>query len=84
MLEALALLAALRSREEQALTLAGAASRIRDILGAPLPEREQSELDREMEKARGALTHGAREPYQCGRCMGLNEAIAYAITSARE
>jgi len=78
-LEAMAVLACDRGKPEEALTLAGAASRVRELIGAPLPEKEQAELDCELEKARGALEgEGARKPYQCGRCMGVAEAIDYA------
>ncbi|HEY0592704.1 MAG TPA: protein kinase [Thermoanaerobaculia bacterium] len=80
-LEAMALLAADGERYERALTLAGAASRIRDLIGAPLPEQEKADLDRQMSAARDALEEeGARHPYQCGRCMGVAEAVAYATT----
>ncbi|HVS33511.1 MAG TPA: protein kinase [Thermoanaerobaculia bacterium] len=83
-LEAMALLAGARDRFEQALTLAGAAARVRDLIGAPLPEQEQAEFDRELERALGALGgEGRRNPYQCGRCMGMTEAIAYALAAAR-
>lgn len=82
-LEAMALLAVEQERHERALTLAGAASRLREILGAPLPEPEQGELDRGLERARAALhLAGARQPYQCGRCMGVNEAVGYALLEA--
>ncbi len=85
-LEAMAVLAADRGQYEESLTLAGSASRIRDVIGAPLPADELAELDRELERARTALAvEGARQPYQCGRCMGVGEAIAYALatTTAR-
>ncbi|HUP44142.1 MAG TPA: protein kinase [Thermoanaerobaculia bacterium] len=79
-LEAMSLLAVEQQHHERALTLAGAASRIRDVHGAPLSEQEQAELDQGLEKARRALDlEGARQPYQCGRCMGVREAIGYAM-----
>ncbi|HUP47501.1 MAG TPA: protein kinase [Thermoanaerobaculia bacterium] len=79
-LEAMSLLAVEQEHHERALTLAGAASRIRDVHGAPLSVDEQAELDRGLDRARRALDlEGARKPYQCGRCMGVNEAIGYAI-----
>ena len=83
-LEAMAVLAVALSRYEQALTLAGAASRLRDLIGTPLPEPEQQELDAEMERARGELpSGGAGKSFQCGRCMGVAEAIAYAAAEAQ-
>jgi predicted ATPase/predicted Ser/Thr protein kinase len=82
-LEVMALLAVEQERAERALTLAGAASRLRELAGAPLPEEEQAELDRGLERARAALDlEGARQPFQCGRCMGVGEATAYALRSA--
>lgn len=82
-LEAMAILAVARDRHEQALTLAGAASRLRDLLGAPLPQHEQAELNRAREAASAALDlENARQPYQCGRCMGVGEAIAYALADS--
>jgi predicted ATPase len=84
-LEAAALLSVEQGRYERALTLAGAASRLRDLLGAPLPEPEQAEIDRGLETARQALDlEGARQPYQCGRCMGVAEAIGYALDDSTE
>ncbi|HET7706840.1 MAG TPA: protein kinase [Thermoanaerobaculia bacterium] len=83
-LEAMAVLAADREQYEDSLTLAGSASRIRDVIGAPLPAEELAELDRELDRARNALAvEGARQPYQCGRCMGVGEAIAFALGATR-
>jgi predicted ATPase len=80
-LEAMALLAVDQDQHERGLTLAGAASRLREIVGLPLPERELAELSQGLERARERLElRGARQPYQCGRCMGLGEAIAYALS----
>ncbi|MGZ8867884.1 MAG: ATP-binding protein, partial [Thermoanaerobaculia bacterium] len=82
-LETMALLAVDRERHEQALTLAGAASRVRDLIGAHLPDQERAEFDHALEGSRKALSAAdARKPYQCGRCMGLGEAIAYAVAEA--
>lgn len=78
-LEALALLAADEAKNEEALTLAGAASRLRELLGAPLPKEERLELDRSLDAARQSLAAAdARQPYQCGRCMSIEEAVRYA------
>ncbi|HVT44714.1 MAG TPA: protein kinase [Thermoanaerobaculia bacterium] len=78
-LEAMALLAVDQNQPERALTLAGAASRLRDILGLAVAEQEQAELARGLTTARDSLDlENARQPYQCGRCMSLGEAIDYA------
>ncbi|HEX6177087.1 MAG TPA: tetratricopeptide repeat protein, partial [Thermoanaerobaculia bacterium] len=79
-LEAMAILAVEEEQHERALTLAGAASRIREVHGAPLPEDERRDLDEALDRARRASDlDGARQPYQCGRCMGVTEAVRYAI-----
>lgn len=79
-LEAMALLDADQGRYERALTLAGAASRLRDIIGSPLPEGEQAELSAGIERARKSLDQAdSRRLYQCGQCMGVSEAIDYAL-----
>jgi predicted ATPase/tRNA A-37 threonylcarbamoyl transferase component Bud32 len=79
-LEAMALLSVDEGRHERALTLAGAASRVRDLVGAPLPEKEQSELESALGQAKRELDlEGSRHPYQCGRCMGVTDAVGYAL-----
>jgi tetratricopeptide (TPR) repeat protein len=82
-LESMSLLASVEARHERALTLAGAASRIRELLGTPLLPADQQEIDRALENAHTALdSEGARQPYQCGRCMGIAEAVGYAMSDA--
>lgn len=84
-LEAMAHLAVDRGKYEEALTLAGAASRLRDLLGAPLPAEERLELSQSLEKARQGLPPAsARQPYQCGRCMSVEEAVRYARTTSED
>ena len=83
-LEAMAILAVEESQHDRALTLAGAASRIREVHGAPLPEDERRELDAALARARGTSdADGAQQQYQCGRCMGVTEAIRYAVAAER-
>ncbi len=79
-LEAMALLDTDQGRYERALTLAGAASRLREIIGSPLPDGEQAELSAGIERARTSLDQAdSRRPFQCGRCMGVSEAVHYAL-----
>jgi predicted ATPase/tRNA A-37 threonylcarbamoyl transferase component Bud32 len=56
LLDCLACSAALRSKPERALRLAGAAAAMRQVLGAPLPLAEQTRLEKTLDLARQAVS----------------------------
>jgi hypothetical protein len=56
LLESFAGSAAAKSEPERALRLAGAATALRQSIGAPLTADEQSKLERGLESARSGLT----------------------------
>jgi tetratricopeptide (TPR) repeat protein len=59
LLESFAGLAAAQSQPERALRLAGAATALRQSIGAPLTVDEQAKLERSLESARSSLTTAA-------------------------
>jgi predicted ATPase/DNA-binding winged helix-turn-helix (wHTH) protein len=83
-LEGYACLATAQGHSARALKLAGAASNLRRQMGAPLPEAEQSRLNRTLLPAWESLTDA---PGQCawseGYAMSLQEAIQYSLTDQR-
>jgi hypothetical protein len=74
-------LAALQSQPERALRLAGAASALRETIGAPHSSVEQEKLEQMLEPARRVLTDDEQETYRAqGREMSLDQAIEYALS----
>lgn len=59
LLECFASSAAVQSKPERALRLAGTAAALRQTLGAPLPPSEQAKLERDLESARSLLANSA-------------------------
>jgi predicted ATPase len=77
-------LAALQGQAERALKLVGAASALREEIGAPLSPAEQTKLERTLEPARQALTEVMQEQaWAEGRALSLEEAIEYALNEER-
>ncbi len=80
-LEGLAMLAAMHGRAASALRLAGAAAALRDTIGSPVAPVDKTRLERWLGPARAALGDaGAAAVWQEGRSMGLEQAIAYAMS----
>ena len=80
MLECVAINAALQSRAEQALLLAGAAAALRRRIGAPLIPAEQSQLDKKLESSRKTLTDAAGlKAWSLGWEMSPEEAVTEAF-----
>jgi adenylate cyclase len=78
-LEDIGVLAAAQGMPVHALRLAGAASQLREVIGAPLSPREAQKLERGLAPAREALEPAEQErEWQAGLEMILEEAIAYA------
>jgi predicted ATPase/class 3 adenylate cyclase len=81
LLEDVGCLAALEGQPERALRLIGAASGLRESIGAPLSSVEQSKLERALEPARQALSGSAQAAASAeGRGLSLQQAIDYALT----
>jgi predicted ATPase/class 3 adenylate cyclase len=80
LMEAFAGLAALQSRPERALRLAGAAANLRKVIGAPLSPAEQTKFDRLLEPARRLSGEAQAEAfYAAGQQLNLDQAIALAL-----
>jgi non-specific serine/threonine protein kinase len=63
----------------RALCLAGAASQLREAIGAPLPPVEQGVLDRHTGPPGRALGEEAGRAFDAGRALTLEQAIQYAL-----
>ena len=75
-LEGRARVAAAAGDDEAAVLLLGAASALRDIIGAPLPETERAEQDREIDRLDARLGHPVLERiWRRGAQMGLDEVL---------
>ncbi len=81
-LECFASCAVAEQRPERALRLAGAASALRQRIGAPLPSADQAKLDAAIDRARKALP-GANgtKAWMEGWALSLDEAIASALAA---
>lgn len=82
-LDGFALVCAGENDTRKAVVVFGAATALRERLGAPLPPTEQAEQNREMEKAR--LTLDAiifSTAYEQGRAMSCEQAADYALSDA--
>ena len=79
-LEGLACLAAARGQGRRALTLAGAAEHLRLLIGAPLPQAEQSKLDQNLSSAWESLDEQDGEAaWLHGSGMTLESAVQYSL-----
>jgi hypothetical protein len=79
-LECFAVSAAMQSRPQQALRLAGAAAALRQRIGAPLIPAEQSRLDRKLAPARNMLTNNADlQAWSSGWEMSMEQAVQEAL-----
>jgi adenylate cyclase len=79
-LEEIAGLAALLGRARRALRLSGAAERLREEIGAPLPPAEQSRLEGLLQPAQEALEQATIEAAVAeGRAWSLEQAIEDAL-----
>jgi non-specific serine/threonine protein kinase len=82
-LESLAALASAQEQPEQAARLWGAAERLREEIGAPLPPNEREEYDHKVSEARAALGEEAfTAAWTEGRAMSWEHAVYYALGEA--
>jgi predicted ATPase/class 3 adenylate cyclase len=78
-LEGIGSLAALSGQSIRALCLAGAASALREKMGAPLPENDRLKLEERIAAARRELSEKAQTAaWERGRQMDVEEASEYA------
>jgi predicted ATPase/DNA-binding winged helix-turn-helix (wHTH) protein len=79
-LEGSACLAIAQSHSGRALKLAAAAAHLRQLIGAPLPQREQTRLDRTLRRAWKALSEAdGKRAWQEGSEMSLEAVIQYSL-----
>jgi predicted ATPase len=83
LLDCLACSAAAQSKPERSLRLAGAASALRQTIGAPLTADEQAKLERSLEPARQALSKGAKAWLE-GWVLPVEKAIEEALMPGLE
>lgn len=82
-LEGLAGIAADRGRSDQAGLLLGAAERLREQIGAPVPEADRAAHERDLSRVRSALAKaGNGNVWSRGRAMALDAVIDAALTGA--
>jgi predicted ATPase/DNA-binding winged helix-turn-helix (wHTH) protein len=75
-LEGSACLAAARGRAARALKLAGAATRLRQLISAPLPQAEQSKLEQTLSSAWASLSETeGKDAWAEGSAMSIERAI---------
>lgn len=78
--EGFACLALARGHAARALTLAAAAAHLRQLIGAPLPQAEQSKLDETLLAAWESLSDLAgKDAWATGSAMSLEKAIQYSL-----
>jgi predicted ATPase/DNA-binding winged helix-turn-helix (wHTH) protein len=83
-LEGSACLAIAQSHSDRALKLAAAAAHLRQLIGAPLPQREQSKLDRTLQRAWKALGEAdGKRAWQGGSAMSLEAVIQYSLAEPK-
>ena len=78
-MECLATSAATQAQADHALTLAGAASALRQRVGAPLAPAEQSKLDKALADARTSCEAAGLKAWMEGWNMSEEEAIRFAF-----
>src|SRR5262249_17219579 len=79
LLEDLAGLAAHDGQHTRAITLAGAAARLRETLGAPPSTADQNRVARWLEPTRTAIDAKSSVAWGMGQSMPLEQALAYAL-----
>jgi class 3 adenylate cyclase/tetratricopeptide (TPR) repeat protein len=83
LLEDLGWLAALDGATERALRLVGAATTLREEVGAPLAEIEAGKLESALEPARATLDDATQNQATAeGQAMSLEQALTYAISDS--
>jgi tetratricopeptide (TPR) repeat protein len=81
--EGSACLALEEGNASRALTLAAAASRLRQMIGAPLHQADQYKLDQMLQPAWESLTgNQGKAAWEAGSGMSLDKAIQYALDGA--
>ena len=79
-MEGSACLAAARAQWKHALTLAGSASHLRAMIGAPLPQAEQSKLDQILSGAWNSLNkEDGKAAWADGSGMSIESAVQYSL-----
>jgi hypothetical protein len=82
-LEHLAQIYALEGNAEKAAQLIGAASALRDVIGAPQPVPEQTDTEQAVAAARAQMGSGRwNAALDAGRGLPLEEAVAEALNPA--
>jgi tetratricopeptide (TPR) repeat protein len=80
LLEDIGCLEALTGEPVRALKLAGAASALRQKIGAPLPANDQAKLDKALQAARASLSEAEQHAaWAEGREMALEQAMTFAL-----
>jgi len=80
LLEDIGCLEALTGQPMRALKLAGAASALREKIGAPLPANDQAKLEKALQTARDSLSNAEQvAAWTVGREMALEQALAIAL-----
>jgi adenylate cyclase len=80
LLEDMGNLAVLEGEAKRALQLVGAASVLREAIGAPLPPSEREALDKIVAKAKRQLDdYTAEEVWSVGRKMSMEQAVVFAL-----
>jgi predicted ATPase len=80
-LDGLACLALRKGNASRALAVAGAASRLRQVISAPLTPAEQARLDQNLHQAWQELGEVAgNKAWEEGRAMTLDQAVEYALS----
>lgn len=83
LLENFARIADLQNEPQRAIQLAGAASALRQAIGAPLPDSDQKTLDERLQKARDSLgPEPAAQAWEQGQAMTMEQAIDYALNES--
>ena len=83
-LEGFACLALARREPSRALTLTAAAQRMREQIGAPLPQAEQLKLNSMMKPAWEALGQSdAKSAWATGFTMSMESAVEYSLENAK-
>ena len=79
-LEGTACLAAARGQAKRALTLAGAAEHMRRLIGAPLPQAEQSKIDANLSSAWKSIDEkDGKAAWAEGSAMSLESAVLFSL-----
>ncbi len=83
-LEGAALLAAAQGKPQRALKLAAAATHLRQMISAPLPQAEQTKLDAHLASAWNALCEAeGKHAWAEGSAMSIENAIQYSLQQSQ-